>query len=608
MAQDPFAQYRVQNQDPFAEFRVKEDDDPFAEFRVTETEEPERKMGMRDYLAMGIRGASALVPGGLPGAIAGGIGEGLAQTVEPRESYNLKQIGAQSALGAIPFGRAASLTRGALKGGALGAAGTVGTELAETGELPSAQRTLFGAGLGALGGGVTGKLGTKLPSAEDAAATLKPKMRANVDNTFSPADNPSIKFDSKGRQLQGPEFIASPKEFPKVDIKRGTAFQEAMAFPRAVMSSWDLSAPFRQAFPLIHTAAWRGNFGNMIKAAKDESFFRNAMTDIAHDPNFRATYRNGKRFESLAERAGVSLTDLTDFTKREEQLMSTLAEQVVPGVRASNRAYVLFLNKVRQDTFNNLVKNNPEIKNNDVLLRQMGDYVNNATGRGNIKGLERHAATLNATLFSPKLVMSRLQMLNPKNYVFAPPQVRKEYQKSMLAMASTWMTMAGLAKVAGAEVSMDMDSSDFGKIKIGNTRLDPAGGFQQYLVLSARLGQRGFEAVSGEKRPADSKPLGRTIEDFVLNKLNPVLGYGARATGMGSSGFYPFRAGDEAAKLFTPMFLRDLHDLAMQEPETLGLAPLGMFGMGIDTYEPRKQEPGLFGWPSKYDVTLPAGR
>jgi hypothetical protein len=346
----------------------------------------------------------------------------------------------------------------------------------------------------------------------------------------------------------------------------------------------------------------------MIRAAKDESFFRQSMNDIAQDPNFRATYKNGKRFDSVAERAGLSLTDLTDFTKREEQLMSTLAEQVVPGVRASNRAYVLFLNKVRQDTFNKLVKNTPEIQNNDVLLREIGSYVNNATGRGNIKGLERHAATLNSTLFSPKLVMSRLQMLNPRNYVFAPPQVRKEYQKSALAMASTWMTVAGLAKMAGAEVNMDMESSDFGKIKIGNTRLDPAGGFQQYLVLSARLGQRGFEALSGEKRPKDSKPLGRTIEDFVLNKLNPVMSFGARATGMGSSGYYPFRVGDELTQLFTPMFLRDLHDLALEDPGALGLAPLSLFGMGVQNYESGKESPGLFGWPSSRDLTLPAGR
>jgi hypothetical protein len=54
---------------------------------------------------------------------------------------------------------------------------------------------------------------------------------------------------------------------------------------------------------------------------------------------------------------------------------------------------------------------------------------------------------------------------------------------------------------------------------------------------------------------------------------------------MGSSGYYTFRVGDELTQLFTPMFLRDLIDLALESPESLGLAPLSMFGMGVQNYE-----------------------
>jgi hypothetical protein len=56
------------------------------------------------------------------------------------------------------------------------------------------------------------------------------------------------------------------------------------------------------------------------------------------------------------------------------------------------------------------------------------------------------------------------------------------------------------------------------------------------------------------------------------------------------------------------MFLRDLHDLALEDPESLGLAPLSLFGMGVQNYEAGKESPGLFGWPSSRDLTLPAGR
>jgi hypothetical protein len=108
--------------------------------------------------------------GGPAGVIAGGaVGAGLGETaaqryeqgIGQRESYNLPQIGVQSALGAIPMGRAFGSTglrvmagRGA-QGGLMGGGATVATSLAETGEFPSWQQVGVGTGLGVgLGGGM----------------------------------------------------------------------------------------------------------------------------------------------------------------------------------------------------------------------------------------------------------------------------------------------------------------------------------------------------------------------------------------------------------------------------------------------------------------------
>lgn len=92
--------------------------------------EPEPS-GFRKYAPAAIRGLSGLLAfeGGIPGAAIGGAGEGLAQFVEG--DFNAPQIAMQAGLSAIPFGKAATLGRAALKGGVLGATGGAGTELAE---------------------------------------------------------------------------------------------------------------------------------------------------------------------------------------------------------------------------------------------------------------------------------------------------------------------------------------------------------------------------------------------------------------------------------------------------------------------------------------------
>ena len=122
--------------------------------------------------------------GNIPGAMGGGAAGALAGEIMGeryevgqglREDYNPWQLGTQTALGAVPIpgvgkipGAGATAKQlfnyakvapvaGAVKGGLLGAASTVPTEWAETGELPSlgqvAKGGLYGAGFGALTSG-----------------------------------------------------------------------------------------------------------------------------------------------------------------------------------------------------------------------------------------------------------------------------------------------------------------------------------------------------------------------------------------------------------------------------------------------------------------------
>lgn len=397
-----------------------------------------------------------------------------------------------------------------------------------------------------------------------------------------------------------------------------TKLQQWMGIPRAIQSAMDLSFPLRQGLPLIHTKGWWKAWPDMVKSFGSEATYKGVMDSIAERPNFRGreiTLRDGtkKVEQSLAQKAGLAITDLTSH--REESIGSSLAEKIPGlgrGIRGSNRAYNAFANKLRADTFDDLIAKNPAAKTNLVLAKELANYVNNASGRGDLGALEKSATVLNNMLFSPRLMASRAQMLNPKNYIYTRPEVRKEYMKSALASAGTWLSLAGMAKAAGAEVSMDMESSDFGKLKFGDTRLDPAAGFQQYIVLAARLAKGGAQKVLGDKdgRYSSGKPFAPTfagdIGNFFSNKMSPNL---RLATGpFTANKAQPFEVGDNVLRTFTPIMLQDVSEILQENPELAWALIPGAVGVGNNTYRPGKQSPTLIppslGWNRKKDITI----
>jgi len=416
-------------------------------------------------------------------------------------------------------------------------------------------------------------------------------------------------------EVFGPDVINNIRaKLPKIDTKR-TLLSEAANFPRAIQSSWDISFPFRQGLPLIHTKAWWTSWDDMLKSFGSEKAYRGVMDSILDHPNFQGGMSpTGKNLPSFAEESGLKLSDLTDLSKREEAIMSTWAEKI-PGVRRSNRAYTAFANKLRADNFNSMItdaerlyestkalaKNPAELaqaeklnpRTNLALSKEIAGYINNASGRGDLGKLERHAQLLNSTLFSPRLIASRVQMMNPLNYISKSPQVRQAYLKSLLATAGAWMTVAGLGKAAGGDVSLSPMSSDFGKVRIGNARLDPAGGFQQYLVLLSRLasGQTtsSTTGVTSELGGSFAAPTRKDImERFGKGKLVPPLTFAYDM--LNASKYRPFNAADRTAQLFIPMIAQDAIEIAKEDPSLLPfLLPLTAIGMGTQVYGERPE-------------------
>lgn len=396
---------------------------------------------------------------------------------------------------------------------------------------------------------------------------------------------------------------------------------EAINLPRGVMAT-DLtpisSSMFRQAYPLIGTKAWWGALDDMTKAWGSEKAYEIGMKGIREDPIL-----------PYAKETGLKLTELADLTKREEAIAGTWAEKIpVVGpqvVRRSNRSYTLSLDKIRVDHFKNLVRKATDLglkpKENLVLGKQIAEFINNASGRGSLGKLERIAGPLNTALFSPRNLASRIKMLDPKNYLpwmekFDPraylqsnyqavhPFVRKQYWHSLGSMMGAWAAMRELAALGGASIPIDdPTNSDFGKIVIGDTRIDPGAGFLQELVLASRMwkGEK-TSSTSNVTEKLNSRYGGPNYlnvpGDFLANKLSPVFSYAYDWATQSPS--RPFRPREELVERMLPMIVTDILEVNLENPELFplpfdvnrDLGPMtgvaSLLGMGTQTYTPRQ--------------------
>ena len=390
------------------------------------------------------------------------------------------------------------------------------------------------------------------------------------------------------RQVFSPEFIKTTLSKRPVMQKIMSGAKDIANIPRAMMATGEFSGMLRQGAFLI------GRPKQFIPAAKEMfkyAFSQNAYDDLARNIKSRPTYKQMKE-------SGLALTDTSGvLSQREEAFMSTLPEKIPifgPIAKGSNRAYSGFLNKLRADVFDDILKgakNTGVLNKSPEVVDDIANFVNTATGRGNLpESFERAAPILNASLFSPRLMASRLNLLNPAYYARLNPFVRKEAIKSLMSFAGTGATVLGLSKANGAEVSDEPTSADFGKIKIGKTRYDIWGGFQQYMVAASRLmsgemvsSTTGKKTKLGEGYKATNRL--DIASRFVEYKTAPVLSLAISMlrgkTSMGEDVDVPV----EVADRFIPMIVQDIHDIYKEGGfKDIGLSAPAVFGVGMQTY------------------------
>ncbi len=369
--------------------------------------------------------------------------------------------------------------------------------------------------------------------------------------------------------------------------------------PRAVLASWDLSAPLRQGILLVagHPIATLPAWKAMFKSLRNEENVRVIDAAIKGNRYYAKAMKSGLDILAVVKGAPAKLS------MREEVYMTSLS-QWLPGIRHSERSFITFLNKSRADVFYQYCRQWEGRRYSQKVYSDLADVINMSSGRASLGKLNSLAPFLNTFLFSPKLqaarIMLPIKILMPG---YSAP-ARKAAIRNAVSFISVNLTLMGMMKISGiADINLDPKSTDFLKIKIGNTRIDPWAGFQQYVRLMIRITQGERKTEMGEIIEVNTQ---EALLRFFETKLSPVVSLAndilRGETFLGEE--MTLETEDLQKQIrnrMVPLFIQDVWD-AMHEDGLAGAfsATPGFFGVGIVSYPP-----GIFSrWEEKIGEEL----
>jgi len=168
------------------------------------------------------------------------------------------------------------------------------------------------------------------------------------------------------------------------------------------------------------------------------------------------------------------------------------------------------------------------------------------------------------------------------------PYMRKEAAKALITFVGGGASLLGLLKATGNKVELDPRSGDFGKIIIGETRLDIWRGYLQYTRFAAQMITGERKSAYGNMNKADRSEI---TSRFIQSKSSPAFGlmvdllkgenYMGKPIFSDTTGFL-----STVKEKIVPLAMQDVIDAMEQQGGINGLwvAAPAMLGVGALTY------------------------
>lgn len=417
---------------------------------------------------------------------------------------------------------------------------------------------------------------------------------------------PGLAEIARLEKLFGPEFVTGLRDLRGLGSKAREAALDAINLPRAVLASYDISAPGRQGLLMLGAKpkSWAIGVMRGFRWMFDPDYARDRWawyfkpakgTEIHPRQAFIAERAKGRLLMEPGGPIGAT----------QEEFGSNLA-RAFPGVPMSERVYVGQLDEMRWHAlFDEIGQREQQIgrglnltgkgKGARTDLKFLDDQIEalaSMTGRADLPGfLKKQEPLIGAGLFAPRLLWARLtlpfQALKNKN---ARWMIARGYAGAALGNA----TALAMLKATGLiDVEINPLSTDFGKGRVGRTRFDFLGGYQPIVRYAAQLatGQR-KTTVAGEIYPVDRK---ETVFNFLRTKLSPVVGVATDiATGTTMLGdpvtgemLEEGEFWNQVKQRMVPMFIQDFEEAIREQSDPLKgafLATPGAFGASVMSY------------------------
>lgn len=283
-----------------------------------------------------------------------------------------------------------------------------------------------------------------------------------------------------------------------------------------------------------------------------------------------------------------------------------------------NRAARVFFNEMRVSGYEAM-----RLPYGDTITpeqaKSIAKLVNVATGYSSLGKGEAVADYMSAALYSPRNLMAGLRFAvgeplwrsegSWKTLFQRGPSVKKQIASYYAANFIGTAAMLYMGHLAGGDVELDPRSTDFLKIRFGNTRIDLMSGLSQITVFLSRVLSGKTKTAQGEVNSLTEGRFGapdvwETATRFGRSKLSPNISLIVDLLNGRDINGQPVNASSLGARAF-PITYQDIYQ-AMQEqgvPKGAAMGLLAVFGAGLQTYAPKEPKPGK---PTKPGARLKA--